>query len=227
MSPAPPHSAHTLAPLRLALAFGLGVLAWLLSAWLPARDTWRAFPWELRVLSGWVVFAGSYLLSSWRLICSVDGGWIRELAQQEDNGKRASGAIAILTSLVSLAGVMFALSKANGLKDQLLLEGLLIGAALLSVALSWLLIQTIYTFRYAHLYYEAPEGGVQFPGTPEPDYLDFAYLAFTIGMTYQVSDTELDQRRMRRLLTGHALISYVYGVLIIALSINAASSLLS
>ncbi|WP_161883059.1 DUF1345 domain-containing protein [Deinococcus alpinitundrae] len=227
MITAPPPSAHTLAPLRLGFAFGLGVLGWLLSAFLPHRESWRAFPWELRVLTGWLVFAASYLIMSWRLIYAVDGDWIRDLARQEDNGRRASGVIAILTSLVSLAGVMFALSRANGLKNQPLLEGLLIGAALLSVALSWLLIQTIYTFRYAHLYYEPPEGGVQFPATPEPDYLDFAYLAFTIGMTYQVSDTDLDQRPMRRLLTGHALISYVYGVVIIALAISAVSSLLS
>ena len=158
------------------------------------------FPWELRVLIGWLVFAASYLIMAWRLIYAVDGEWIRGLVRQEDNGRRASGVIATVTSLVSLAGVMFALSRASGLKDQALLEGLLIGAALLSVALSWLLIQTIYTFRYAHLYYESPEGGVKFPATPEPDYLDFAYLAFTIGMTYQVSDTDLDQRPMRRLL---------------------------
>ena len=227
MTTAPRHSAHSLAPWRLFVCFGLGVAAWLLSAYLPHRNTWNAFPWELRVLLGWLVFAGSYLISAWRLIYKVDGDWIRDLARQEDNGRRASGAIAVFTSLFSLAGVMFALSRANGLKNQPLLESLLIGAALLSVALSWLLIQTIYTFRYAHLYYEAPEGGVQFVDTPEPDYLDFAYLSFTIGMTYQVSDTNLDQRSMRRLLTGHALISYVYGVLIIALAINAASSLLS
>jgi len=227
MTTAPLPSSHTLAPLRLAFAFGLGVVAWLLSAFLPYREAWRVFPWELRVLIGWLVFAAAYLIMSWRLIYKVDGDWIRGLVRQEDNGRRASGVIAILTSLVSLAGVMFALSRASGLKDQALLEGLLIGAALLSVALSWLLIQTIYTFRYAHLYYETPEGGVKFPGTPEPDYLDFAYLAFTIGMTYQVSDTDLDQRPMRRLLTGHALISYVYGVVIIALAISAVSSLLS
>ena len=227
MTTASPPSTHTLAPRRLAFAFGLGLLAWGLSAWLPYRQSWRAFPWELRALIGWLVFAASYLIMSWRLIYRVDGDWIRDLAQQEDNGRRASGAIAILTSVVSLAGVMFALSRASGLKNQPLLEGLLIGSALLSVVLSWLLIQTIYTFRYAHLYYEAPEGGVQFPATPEPDYLDFAYLAFTIGMTYQVSDTNLDQRPMRRLLTAHALISYVYGVVIIALAISVASSLLS
>lgn len=214
------------APQRLLLSFGLGLAVWALCALVPYPANWRSFPWELRALSGWLVFASTYLISSWRLIYSVNGDWIRQLAQQEDNGRRASGLIAVVTSIISLAGVMFALSKAGGLKNQPLQEVLLIGSGLLSVALSWLVIQTVYLFRYAHLYYEAPEGGVQFPGTPEPDYLDFAYLSFTIGMTYQVSDTDLDQRPMRRLLTGHSLISYVYGVVIIALAISAVSSVL-
>ncbi|AZI43462.1 DUF1345 domain-containing protein [Deinococcus psychrotolerans] len=215
------------APMRLFFSFGLGAAAWALCAFVPYPATWQTLPWELRALVGWLVSAGTYLISSWRLIYSVNGDWIRQVAQQEDNGKRASGLIAVATSIISLAGVMFALSKAGSLKNQPLQAELLIGAGLLSVALSWLVIQTVYLFRYAHLYYETPEGGVQFPGTPEPDYLDFAYLSFTIGMTYQVSDTDLDQRPMRRLLTGHSLISYVYGVVIIALAISAVSSVLS
>ena len=227
MSNAPPYSAHTLAPLRLVFAAGLGVAAFLVSGLLPYREIWQTFPWELRVLIGWLVFAGSYLLSAWRLIHNVDGGWIRDLAQQEDSGRRASGAIAMFASLFSLAGVMLALSKANGLKHQPLLAGLLIGAALLSVVLSWLLIQSIYAFRYAHLYYESPEGGVQFDDTDEPDYHDFAYLAFAVGMTYGITDTDTNQRSMRRLITQHALIAYFYGVVIIALAISAISSVLS
>ncbi|GAA4005130.1 DUF1345 domain-containing protein [Deinococcus rubellus] len=227
MTAAPLPPVRTQAPQRLLLSLGLGVAAWLLCAAVPYPAAWKHFPWELRALIGWLVFSASYLISSWRIIFAVNSGWIRELAQQEDNGRRASGVIAIITSLISLAGVMFALSRAGNLKQEPLLEALLIGAGLLSVALSWLVIQTVYLFRYAHLYYETPEGGVQFPDTPEPDYLDFAYLSFTIGMTYQVSDTDLNQRSMRRLLTGHSLISYVYGVVIIALAISVVSSVLS
>ncbi len=222
MSPAAPPHQHVLAPWRLIVAAALGAVAWLLSLLLPP-----AVPWELRALIGWMVLAASYLFSAWRLIHSVDGDWIRSLARQEDNGKRASGIIAMFASGISLAGVMFALSRASSLKQQPLLEALLIVAALGSVALSWLLIQTVYIFRYAHLYYETPEGGVQFEGSEEPDYHDFAYLAFTLGMTYQVSDTNLDQRPMRRLVTSHALISYIYGVVIVALAISVVSSLLS
>lgn len=215
------------APMRLLFSFGLGVAVWGLCALVPYPAHWSRFPWELRALVGWLVFAAAYLFSSWRLIFAVNGDWIRQLAQQEDNGRRASGLIAVVTSLISLAGVIFALSKAGSLKNQPLQEGLLVGAGLLTVALSWMVIQTVYLFRYAHVYYEVPEGGVQFIDTPEPDYLDFAYLSFTIGMTYQVSDTNLDQRPMRRLLTAHALISYVYGVVIIALAISVVSSVVS
>lgn len=192
----------------------------------------RQLPTELRLLTGWIVFAAGYLLSAWWMMYHVSGDWIRQLARSEDNGRRMSHLLAALASLVSLAGVMSALSRASDLSKsgQHALELWLTGAAMLSVVLSWILIQTIYTLRYAHLYYDNgdnPEGGIDFPNTPEPDYLDFAYLSFTIGMTYQVSDTDITQKPMRMLLTGHALLSYVYGVVIIALSISVVGSLLS
>lgn len=198
----------------------------------------RHLPAELRLLTGWIVFAAGYLAMTWRLILQVSGDWIRSLARMEDNGRRLSNMLASLASLVSLGGVMSALSKATELSKngQHALELWLTGAAILSVALSWLLIQTVFTLRYAHLYYDGKEGGIVFPGLNdqedpqqkgEPDYLDFAYVAFTIGMTYQVSDTDINQKPMRLLLLGHSLLSYIYGVVIIALSISVVGSLLS
>ena len=80
---------------------------------------------------------------------------------------------------------------------------------------SWLSVNTDYTLRYAHLYYTPPEGGVEFQGSDEPSYADFAYLAFTVGMTYQVADTGLLAPRFRRELLKHSLVSYVFGAVIV------------
>ena len=92
---------------------------------------------------------------------------------------------------------------------------------------SWLAINLDFTLRYAHLYYSDPVGGVDFGGTSEPDYRDFAYLAFTIGMTYQVSDTDLLTCRFRRVLLLHALLSYLFGVVIIAAVINVSAGFIT
>jgi uncharacterized membrane protein len=95
-----------------------------------------------------------------------------------------------------------------------------------SVALSWATVHTIFTLRYARTYYEAPDGGIDFNEDDPPTYLDFAYLAFTIGMTFQVSDTNLTIKPIRRTALRHALLSYLFGAVIVALSINVVASLL-
>ena len=88
-------------------------------------------------------------------------------------------------------------------------------------------VHTDFTLRYADLYYVPPIGGIDFPGDDRPDYRDFAYLAFTIGMTYQVSDTGLLTKRFRRVLLLHALLSYLFGVVIIAAVINVVAGLVN
>ncbi len=102
----------------------------------------------------------------------------------------------------------------------------LITLGLLSVALSWGLVHTVFTLRYARSYYSPPVGGIDFNEDDPPTYLDFAYLALTIGMTFQVSDTNLTTKRMRRIALSHGLLSYLFGAVIVALVINVVSSLL-
>jgi uncharacterized membrane protein len=103
--------------------------------------------------------------------------------------------------------------------------------ATLTVVLSWTLVNTVFTLRYAHLYYaSSPTPDVEFvaaDGDEQPDYGDFAYLAFTIGMTYQVSDTTLRGHRIRRTVLFQAVLSYVFGVVIVAAGINLISGLIS
>jgi uncharacterized membrane protein len=94
-----------------------------------------------------------------------------------------------------------------------------------TVVLSWTVVHTVFMLRYAHEYYTPPVGGIDFKsGDYEPDYRDFAYLAFTVGMTYQVSDTELNRREIRHTLLRHALLSYLFGAVILALLVNVIAS---
>jgi len=107
-----------------------------------------------------------------------------------------------------------------------------VGLAVSALAVSWLFIQTIFTFHYAHLCYheeklDKPDGpGLQFPGGQDPDYFDFLYYSFVVGMTSQVSDVQVTSREMRRLTMVHGVLSFGFNVLILALSINVVAGLL-
>lgn len=135
----------------------------------------------------------------------------------------SGGLAAAVVALLILLAVVFTLAQAgdSGAPARGLLTGLAIG----SVALTWLSVHTIYVPRYARLYYSLPEGGIDFHGE-QPDYVDFAYLGLTIGMTFQVSDTDLTGKRVRRTALHHALLSYVFGTVIVAITVSSVASLL-
>jgi uncharacterized membrane protein len=97
----------------------------------------------------------------------------------------------------------------------------------LAIVGAWTIVSTHFTFRYASLYYDGVDGGIDFNTEALPDYLDFAYLAFTVGMTYQVSDTDITDRKIRRAITRHALLSYLFGTCIVATTINVVASFIS
>lgn len=108
-----------------------------------------------------------------------------------------------------------------------------VGLAALTVVSSWLLVHTVLALHYAHVSYHVaeeargkpPDAGLIFPATPQPDFLDFAYFSFVIGMTFQVSDVQITSRRLRRIVLLHGLLSFWFNTVIFALSINLASSL--
>jgi uncharacterized membrane protein len=105
-------------------------------------------------------------------------------------------------------------------------KGLLVGLSVASIVLAWSVVHTVYSLRYAKLYYEGTAGGVDFNAKEAPCYIiDFAYLALTIGMTFQVSDTNLKTTSIRRTALRHALLSYAFGTLIIATTINLVAGL--
>jgi uncharacterized membrane protein len=214
-SSTPPASRYVRAQIRLAIAGAAGLVSGALAAVL--------ISWELAVLVGWDTMSVVVLSVSWWIIRTFDSHDTAVRAKIEDPSRAVTDLVLVSASVTSLVGVGFALFEASGTSGgALLLVGVL---AVLTVTLSWLLIHTVYTVRYADLYYSS-NGGIDFPGGRQPAYSDFAYLAFTIGMTYQVSDTSLVSQTIRRAALRHALLSYLFGVAIIATTINVVASLL-
>jgi uncharacterized membrane protein len=179
-------------------------------------------PWQLAVLLGWDASALVYVLSTMPVL-RLDGATTAALAGFEDESRRTADALLLGVCVVSLAAVGSGLAEASTAHGRK--ELLLTSASVATVVLSWCVVQTVHTLRYASLYYRR-SGGVDFGGTPQPDYRDFAYLAFTVGMTYQVSDTTLSSPELRRRVLGHALLSYLFGTVIIATTINVIASLI-
>jgi uncharacterized membrane protein len=174
-------------------------------------------PWQLDVLVFWDGVAATFLLVVWSQIYRLDSAETATLAVREDETRTMTRFVLVGASTFSLVGVGLALAKATeeGGSTEILLSVF----AVLTIVLSWGVVHTAYVLRYAHLYYDPPPGGIDFNGT-EPDYLDFAYLAFTLGMTYQVSDTDIQNQAIRRTVLAHTLLSYVFGTVIIAAAIN-------
>jgi len=146
-------------------------------------------------------------------------------ATTTDPDRTLTDLLLLTAAVASLAAVGTVLVEAAQLQGSA--EGLRVGLGLASVVLSWAMVHTIYTLRYAHLYYAGPDGGIDFNGSGPPTYHDFAYLAFTIGMTFQVSDTAIKAADIRRAALRHALLSYLFGTGILASTINLVASLSS
>jgi uncharacterized membrane protein len=185
-------------------------------------------PWQLAVLGGWNGTAIAFLSTVVPIIRKADGPSTKRLAGREDVNRDIARVLLLLACGASLAAIVFTLRLAQ---DETGADRVaLVTVAAVTVVVSWTVVNTLFTLRYARLYYAAndPGGGVDFeePAATPPDYRDFAYLAFTIGMTYQVSDTTLRDRRIRRAVLAHALISYVFGVIIVAAGVNVVAGLL-
>jgi uncharacterized membrane protein len=181
---------------------------------------------ELAVLCGWDATAVVFLASVWPTIARVDGARTEELANRDDLSRDTARLVLLAASSASVVAVVLAISRAR--HEIGVDRWTLVAIAAITVVLSWTALNTIFVLRYADLYYISPPGGVDFVGVEHgdrPDYRDFAYLSFTIGMCYQVSDTTLRDRRIRRTVIVHALMSYVFGVVIIATGVNIVAGL--
>ncbi len=179
--------------------------------------------WQVAVLTGWDTT--SAVMVAWVVIAvrSTTGTDTARLAQREDDSRAQADVLIVSAAVASLVAVGFGLAKAAG--EQASAKAAMTALAVLSVALSWALVQATFMLRYARLYY-SQQDGIDFNGESAPDYRDFAYLALTIGMTYQVSDTDLTTKAVRRAATQHALLSYLFGTVIVAMTINVVAGLL-
>jgi len=179
-------------------------------------------PWQVAVVAGWCTGSATFLAQVARQVANCDAARTRAIATNQDVSHVLADATLLASATASLIGVAFVLVKASQYHGAT--RGVTTGVAALSVGLAWLTLQTIYMLRYARIYYDIGDG-VDFGGE-EPDYHDFAYLAFTIGMTYQVSDTAITKRVVRRTVLRHALLSFVFATSFIAVLVNVVGGLL-
>jgi uncharacterized membrane protein len=212
-----PH--HIKGSTRVAIALVSGVIAAFVVAWF--------VPWQLAVLVGWDVAALTVVGGAWLTVGGFTPEQTADFATLEDPSRTATELLFLLAATASLAGVGLAFVKAQ--EGDPLYQPLLTAAGLLTIVLSWALVHTLFTLRYAHLYYSGDPEGIDFKsnGAESPDYADFAYTAFTIGMTFQVSDTDITHRNIRRTVLRHALISYLFGAVIVASAVNVIATLLN
>lgn len=176
-------------------------------------------------------------LASWDTVILVYGVWtwlaVRGMSAQdtkrhaisENPGRAAADILLLCASVASIVAVISVVTHSHGSSGTT--KAIEIALGLVSIVLSWATVHTTYMLKYARLYYGQKEGGIDFNERDSPKYTDFAYLAFTLGMTFQVSDTDLQTKEIRAAAINHALLSYLFGTVIIATTINTLASISS
>ena len=203
--------ARALSRLAISCAAGL-VVALFLS---------RFFTWRLAAYAGWNAGLLTLLILAWLHISRRDAAQTQAYAAAEDPGRTAVTLVVLVAAGSSLLSTVALLHRAKAIAGA---EGdALVALCLANVSLCWAVAHTAFALRYAHLYYREDAegvGGVEFPGTPAPRYFDFAYLAFTIGMCFQVSDSTVSSPQIRRAVLLQALMAFVFNTAILAFALN-------
>lgn len=184
---------------------------------------------------GWLVYSAAHLGLAWVTILSSHPSEVRQEVDGQDSNRILIYLFVVAASFVSLFAILFLLHDAGKTASwsELTVHFIL---SFSCIVCSWILVHTVFTLRYAHLYYRSTEGGrnagkqqhrgLEFPDDAEPDFLDFTYFSFVIGMTFQVSDVTISSRELRRLALVHALLSFAFNTLLVALTINVVSGLI-
>jgi uncharacterized membrane protein len=195
--------------------FIAALLAIVLSLLLPAD--WRL---STRVLIGWDAGVAFYLIGAVILVAGADVARLRRRAAILDEGRIAILVVVVGAALASLGGILAQLGTGRAPSHLAL--------ATITILLSWTFVHVIFALHYAHEFYaEKPRGGgLTFPGGEEPDYWDFLYFSLVIGMTSQVSDVAVTGRTIRRTVTAHGVVSFLFNAALIALTVNIAASAL-
>lgn len=209
---------------RLAIALGCALVTLLILLPL-ARPS-------VAVMVSWDVFAVCFLAMGWSGMLILDAATRVREAQLPDSSRAVIYGCVATGATAALFGAGHLLSVARSISNGS--RGAYIAIAALAVASAWLLVHTMLTIHYTHLCYHIAEDstaqpadlGVIFPNEPNPDYLDFAYFSFVIGMTCQVSDVQITSRVIRRVALAHGLLSFTFNTVILAISLNLAVGLL-
>lgn len=201
--------------LRMLVMLGVGLAAALLVGF---EGNWAYAP-----ALGWAAASVTYLLWVWSVIWRLGPAATAAHALREDPGRVFSDALVLTATVASFAGVALILVDASNAQGYT--KDATVAMALGSIALSWFLVHTLFTLRYAAIYYRDGTG-VDFNEETPPRYADFAYLAFTVGMTFQVSDTDLKTNAIRSTVLRQALLSYLLGAIVLATTINLVSGLI-
>jgi uncharacterized membrane protein len=181
-------------------------------------------PASASILLGWDVAVVIYLAWTWGAVWGLDPGVTAQLAKREDPSTAVAELVVVGAGTAMLVAVGFALLKAGQAAG--VMKAYLVALGVLSVVLSWTVVHAVFALRYARAYYSEPAGGIEFNESEPPNYIDFAYYSFTVGMTFQVADTNITSKAIRRTTLHHALLSYMFGAVLIGLVINVVSALL-
>lgn len=209
------HISETTGPQRLFLGFLAGAVVAALP--LPLDGPFRG-------LLGWSAGVAVYLALAWWLCERFDARSTRQRAQAQDEPSLVLFFLMLLVTVACVTAIVLMMQQSKDLSGAV--RTLRLVVSVMALVASWLFIHMLFAFRYAHRYYQ-PAGkhqpaspGLEFPGQLEPDYFDFLYYAYVVGMTSQVSDVQVTSREMRRLTLGHGVLSFAFNMLILALSIN-------
>ncbi len=209
------HISETTGPQRLLIGLVVGLVV----AALPLP-----LDWPFRGLLGWSTGVAVYLALAWWLCERFDAHKTRLRAQVQDEPSMVLFLLMLLVTGACVTAIVLMMQQSKDFSDAARTLNLVV--SVVALVASWLFIHTLFAFRYGHRYYQQarkhqPEGpGLQFPGGLEPDYFDFLYYAYVVGMTSQVSDVQVTSREMRRLTLLHGVLSFAFNMLILALSIN-------
>ncbi|MCU7730817.1 DUF1345 domain-containing protein [Actinoplanes sp. KI2] len=176
---------------------------------------------EMAILVGWAVAAGGLLVWVWRISWPCDSDGTKRLA--EDEGRtHVTDASVLGAAVASLAAVVDALAG-SGMHDAVGVATGVLGVVV--VVLSWALVNMVFALKYARLYYSGGDGGIEFGQGKPPTYSDFAYVAFTVGMSFAISDTQVVDTSIRKVALGHAVLSFLFGTVVIAVAVNVVTNL--
>ncbi len=186
--------------------------------------------WHTRIVACWDAGTLVYLALAWSIIASSDPTSTRAHALAQDSSGYLIFLLVVLAACSSIVAIGFVVATIRGLAFWPKAWHLTL--TIVALTSSWLLIHTVFTFHYARTYWRQerlrPEadGGLRFPGDGDPDYMDFAYYAFVVGMTSQVSDVQAASRPMRQLTLVHGVLAFIFNIALVALSINTIASAL-